>query len=521
MRKAVSLARLARITSVGVLATVFLSLDVRADEAQYDLCAKALSAECLADLATEAGLAGKPPSSFSNGMIVLWMMDREEAAKALIVRGQVQRGKTLEEAEQTAEARFAAPRLARAVRDGMTPEEAYATVPRVDHGSAYIAALELLGRRPYGKGLGPTVPTEADLVAVAGIAELLVGLAGGLDWKQKETALEYGAELFALLGDRDRATEIFLGIERVHGWRGYIPSDLLSPTIGAAALELCKGQAECRVQVVHRAATVAGTPAEAEAMLREAFGFHQFQEPWPDFDKMDQVVGLAIDRGDSALALELARTLDGLSKTRKGVYPIFPHIFAARALLLAGAPVEDVNAALDRAESEMLVGSDEIRSQALLEQSRLRALLGEVDWAVRLLEGIEDPTSAWGYVLGPDLPLPTIDTLTSAAANVLTGQELLELRANTAARMLQPEASPAHRDWALRTGREVMAEVDPSDESALHTCYDVVRVAEDTEEDSLLQAGLNCIGQAALRSRDASKMLEAATLWFAYASAAP
>lgn len=437
---------------------------------------------------------------------------------------------------KAADDHLAAPRLAYAVRQGKAPVEAYASVQEVRYGSAYIAALDLLGKNPYGVGFGSTVPTDADLVAVAGFAELLLSLAGDLDGYQKEGALEYAAELFALLGDHDRATRIFLDIPRDSDWHGIVPSVLMNPTTGAAALEQCGGRAECRVRVLHRAAMVAETNAEAEAMLREAFGIHRDQEPWPDFDEMAEVVDLAVDRGNRALALDLALKLDGFSQTRKSVFPSFPHIAAARALLVAGAPVEEVRAALDRAEAEMpgsggaviglghmgpITWGGGIGSQARWEQAALRARLGEAEKAIRLLEGIDDPAYAWGAVLRADLPPGVLDPLLSAARKDLSDGEFLRLRARLAGGVSWDTAPEAAVAQAVASAKAVLAAVDIADGLSVAICGQLARIGTKAGDTALRQQALECAGQTALRSRDASLMLDAAGLWFTYGTAVP
>jgi hypothetical protein len=135
------------------------------------------------------------------------------------------------------------------------------------------------------------------------------------------------------------------------------------------------------------------------------------------------------------------------------------------------------------------------------------------------MAGIEDPPYAWGEVLGPDLAPETLDQLLLAAEGALAGEESLHLRAQTAAEMVWFNTSPAQRDWALRKVRDVLPAVDPGDDQALATCRAVARVAQGAGDDALWQAALTCAAETAVRSRDASKLLEAARLWFAFEAA--
>lgn len=264
---------------------------------------------------------------------------------------------------------------------------------------------------------------------------------------QKEAALDYAAELYARLGQREQARQIFLGIERAGDWNGIVSPLLMDAEIGALALKQCRGRPDCRARVLQRAAMVAASDAEAEAMLREAFAIHLGQQGRPDFRKMGEIVDLAVSRKTPTLALALARDLDRLAQTRDGVFPSFPHIAAARALLLAGATEAEVRAALDRAEADMpgsggaAIGMGHmgpitlgggIGSQARWELAGLRARLGETDRALRLLDGIDDPAHAWGEVLRSDLSETVLDGLLAAAREDLSGGQFLRLRARLA-----------------------------------------------------------------------------------------
>jgi tetratricopeptide (TPR) repeat protein len=536
VRKAAWLTILVCALAGGFWATLFLHPDVRAREIRFNQCAEDLSAACLADLGVTAGLTGRPPATHARGMIALRMMGRDAVVHALIVRAEELGGKNADEARHEANARLAAPRLADAVRRGVSPADAYAAVPEVRYGNAYIAALDLLGASPYGSGFPVRPPTEAEMQAVAGIAELLVTLAGSLRGGQQENALEYAAELYARLGQRDRALMIFRRIERDDSWHGIVSPLLMDADIGAIALERCNERPECRVRVLHRAAMVTGSDAEAEAMLREAFAIHLERQVWPDFDKMAEIVDLAVNRGNLDLALDLARELDRLAQSRDGAFPSFPHIEAARALLLSGAPLEDVRAALDRAEADMPGGGGAviglghmgpitwgggIGEDALRAQASLRAQIGDIDRAILLMEGIENPAYSWGSVLGPALPAATLDLLLPAAGATLRRGDQNHLRAQTAAEMFWWDGSPEQRDWALQTAREVMTIVDPAEEKALAICRAIARVAQGVDDSALWDDALTCAGQSALQSRDAAELLEAAALWFAYEAAHP
>lgn len=82
--------------------------------------------------------------------------------------------------------------------------------------------------------------------------------------------------------------------------------------------------------------------------------------------------------------------------------------------------------------------------------------------------------------------------------------------------MVWLDGSPDQRDWALRTVRDVLPAVDPGDDQALATCRAIARVAQGASDGALRQAALTCAGETAIQSRDASSLLDAASLWLAY-----
>lgn len=514
--------------AVLVLAVVLLAPQRLDPQSKLDTCAQALSAECLADLGVDAGLRGAPPARHSRAFPALFALGRLDDAYALMVRRERMLGHDAAFAERQADGDLAAPRLAQAIRAGRTPVEAYASVPAARYGNAWIVALELLGQAPYGLAFAIRAPTETERGAAKGLAQLLVDLAEGLSPAQREHALDYAAELYAMLGDLDRAAEVFQENERGDRWSGLVPHRLTTPAILQIALERCGARAGCRANVVSRAAPSAMPPTEADALLREAFAHYRDQDPWPDFDAMAQVVNLAAERGDGPLALALSAALDAEAQTRAGVFPSFPHIAAARALLTAGAPTFEVRAALERAEAEMpqsgravvalghlgpITWGGGIGSEARWTLAHLWARIGAVDRALRLMDGIDQPAYGWAQVIGPELPPAVLDPLVAAAEGVLAADEVLHFRAQAALQIVQGVATEAQRSWAVATTRAVLGQVDPGAAQSVLTCRALAHVGRRTGELGLERAGLECMAGAALHSGDAEALLLAAGVW--------
>lgn len=535
MRKAVWLVIAVGVMIAGVLATPSLSPDARARAARFARCADNLSAACLADLGAEMGLAREPPPPGSDGIRTLQLLGRDGSALAL-----VKRSLDLDKAPDIAalggpEGYLAPVRIALLIDQGLTPADAYARTP----GARYLHmthALHLLREPPFGTGQHTDPLTKRQRAQFEQTAAFLEALAESLQPGWKKNALEMAMELYLKLDEPASVRRLFDRIDWGDDWQGILPEGIIAVVGMDHALSKCPTKPDCRIALYKRVALTVDSPTAAERMLRLVFAHYRDREPWPEFDKMEEVVGIALKRGDTLLARALAHELDELAQVRKDVFPSFRHIAAARALLISGAPWDEVRVALDRAEAEM-PGSDAaviglghmgpiswgggIGAQALREQASLRAQIGEVDRAILLMEGIEDPAFAWGDVLGPELPVEMLDQLLPAAAGALGIVDLHHLRAQTAAEMFWWDSSPAHHDWALGTARDVMEAVDPGEDKVVATCLAIARIAQGAHDEALRQAALTCAGEGAIHSRDSTQLLQAATLWFTYETTSP
>jgi hypothetical protein len=100
-------------------------------------CAAAPSADCLADLAVQAGLKDRSPPAYIRDLAVLPMMGRFDQAQALLDhmrKAQEAAGSTAPDYDG-----LAAHRIAAFVRGGMTAEQALAQVPTAQYGALWIA----------------------------------------------------------------------------------------------------------------------------------------------------------------------------------------------------------------------------------------------------------------------------------------------------------------------------------------------------------------------------------------------
>ena len=495
-------------------------------------CAAAPSADCLADLAVQAGLKDRSPPAYIRDRAVLPMMGRFDQAQALLDhmrKAQEAAGSTAPDYDG-----LAAHRIAAFVRGGLSPQEALAQVPTAQYGALWIAGLDLLGRKPYGPNAPPQPdPDATTLAAVAGLADALFGMESGLNPHERTSALEYAAELRVLLGDVAGAKAAVALIPRD------IPDPLpLSQTLTKAlgpdvALSLCPPQGACRPYAL-RFAAAAAPPEQARALLGQAFDLAA-GALYPDGHAMLEAVETALTIGQPDLALVLARRMGPVFAERPGIFPVFPHLYTAQALLAAGAPLDEVRAGLARARAEAPGGSPDtvvgvgvvsglitwsgsgLGAEALHALALLHARMGEVDQTIALLDGIAQPDFAWQEVLAADLPSATLDRLLAAAAQGLSAEEFARRRALLARNVyLSEAATPETRAWALALARAALAEAPMQGDPALFTCEALAQLTARAGDAVMLRTALDHAARLALDAGDMPSLLHAASLWHAF-----
>lgn len=513
------------------LATQLPSL--RAFDARWTACTAAPSAECLADLAVEAGLADRSPPAYLRDAAVLPKLGRLDQAQALADhtrKAQLASGSKAPEYDGLASHRIAA-----LVQGGMTAEQAFAQVPDAHYGTLWIAGLDLLSRNPYGLPKSETAVTEpATLAAVAGLADTLVAMDAGLNPHERSTALEYAAELRALLGDVDGAKAAVALLPKDIPYPLPLSATLTLVVGPDVALSLCPPQAQCREYTL-RFAAAAASPDRAKDLLTEAFDLGA-NAHYPDGDQMRDVVETALDLGLAEFAVSLARRLDQVTVTRKGIFPVFNHLDAAHALQAAGADPAEVRAALARAKAELPGGAADtivgfglvsgpiawdgsgLGAGALRSMALIHARLGKVDQALPLIEQAGDPVYSWQEVLVADLPTATLDQLLAAAALSLPPEDFAFRRAALARDMLVSDApDAATRDWALALAQQALAQAPMQGAPALATCEALALVADQSGDAALRAAALSHAARLSLETGDVQSLLHATSLWHAFA----
>ena len=121
-------------------------------------------------------------------------------------------------------------------------------------------------------------------------------------------------------------------------------------------------------------------------------------------------------------------------------------------------------------------------------------------------------------MLVADLPTATLDQLLAAAALSLPPEDFAFRRAALARDMLVSDtADAATRDWALALARRALAEAPMQDAPALATCEALALVADQSGDAALRAAALSHAARLALETGDVQSLLNAASLWHAFA----
>ena len=522
----------------GVLAAtlvyLFLSLSpaARAQQDAIDACASATTSACLTDLGVARAAHSSSRAALSNASNWLAQMERFDEAFALGLRAELARDRPSEAPEAAVDRRLASSRIAFAIRNGATLQDAIAQTPGVDAGALWIAALDLLGRRPHGSEIGPRDRPDARINAtVAEMAERIAEMANTESEAMRRTRLVHAAELFATQGDREAALGVLEDVEPMERGSFHFRPDLINLIGIETALDIYRRVENDGPRAITNLLRADADDAVARELLDEAFDAFASDTPWPDFDWMERVVHRAAALELTDLALRRAHDIAVLAETDPDIFPVFAHIGAARALLAAGAEEQEVRAALARAQGDvpedvnevvgvgfhagpMRWGAFGLDAQARREMAILYAALGEVETSVALMEGISDPVFAWNDMLRVDVPLAAMDRLIGAAAAALSEGEHAFVRVKTAYDLLLfGGGGDADRDWAHAMAWDMLSEARWGGDRAGQTLALLVRVADLLGDDALEGEALERLAEHALASRDLVALMRAGLLW--------
>ncbi|GHC57434.1 hypothetical protein [Neogemmobacter tilapiae] len=526
--------RLGLLTLIAAFA-IFLALEFlpgrRELNDQYTNCATQMTSTCLADIGVAEASRAKSLPSYLNEIRALGQMEYIDQAFALELRIQQGKESSPEAAIAAANRHVASHRMTAAIMGGQSPRDAFAQTAGADPGSIFISALDLWGDQPYGpRNVVRRLPDDKTRAIISEMAAMIAEKVSG-SGPQSATYRAYAAELFALVGQRDDAVDVLRPLATDENWHERLNDEvfvLIGPEIAA---ELCGEKVDCQKEMQLRAAEVSGDVAVARTYLSDLFSKAARKEPWPDFTEMGEIIERTAERGDTEQALDFARELAALAQQKRGIFPAFPHIEAAKALALAGADTAEIRHSLDLAEADFPRKENEVvgigmvsgpiqwggfglGAQASREIANLRARLGDIDAAVRLMQGIEQPDYAWSEVLTPDVPVDHLDQLLSAAKSALTEEDFAYVRACHAQELVLFDASQAHLAWSVATSEVILQEGLYGGHKAgwIYRC--IATVGFDLKNSSIQRAAIESMGRSALESKDYSSLFRAALVLY-------
>jgi hypothetical protein len=525
-------------TGIAVFAALKYSPGQRDLNQRYALCAAAMTSACLSDLGFAEAARDSSLPRYIGAIGQLAQIGHLEKAYALELRSKEASGLSAEAAKDAADRRLASLRFVAAIRSGATVQDAFDKTPQADGGTLYISALDLMGQRPYGPSLRPHAPPDAKThLDVAAIADLIASLAQAENPLRATGYLVHAAEVQAMLQDRNAVVAILRQLPTEGRDETFLSGDLLQMIGADVAIPLCGQVEECEVQTRIRLAVAAGDAVGARGDMEQHFITFADQKPWPDFDKMEKVVALAAKGGDRDEALVLAHRVLLAAKTKRGAFPVFPFIAAARALTVAGAGVDEVRQSLDLAEAglprspETVVGFGVnsgpiqwggfgLEAQARREIAGMRARLGDLDRAKAMMDGIEDPAFAWRDMLTPDIPVAFLDPLLRVAGDAMSAEDFTYVRACLAQDIVLSGPSGPQAAWAKATATDILRTMPLAGNRASSAYSCLSRVGYFVKDDELYQKALDRMGQSALASGDFGDLFRAAVAWHELETAA-
>ena len=245
---------------------------------------------------------------------------------------------------------------------------------------------------------------------------------------------------------------------------------------------------------------------------------------------MERVAVLAADLGHADQALRLARRI---ASAERQLFPAFKDIQAARALLAAEAPRDEVRQSIDRAHAAFpqdarevigvgLIsgpirwGPSGIGAQATRQLATLLARIGDLDGAIGLLTEAGDFRAFWGDMLRIDLPVGAVDRLLAAIRPGLTESEFAHMQAGIAERFSYSETSPAQQDWALTTARSILLSDASDDDVAFYTYRRIAGTGRRLEDPGIETEARKRMAHAALSSDNITWLISAGFAWYFY-----
>ena len=515
-----------------VFLTLTFSPGIRAESAKFTGCRNEISSQCLTDLGVEVAMDARSLPPYMREVGMLAQMGRIEEAFALELRILSEKERPPGDIDAAVNRRLASHRITAAIQDGMDLDAAINRTPDVAPSVLWISALGLLGRNPYGVSIGPRIrPDERVLDVVSDMAERIARMAEEELERPQIRHLMYAAELQAALGNRARAIQLLEALPQTENPRINPSEDLMRLVGSQNILRLYREAGGSRPNILLTAASAETDMSRAAEYLERAFSEFSSEEPWPDFGWMERAAERAANLGLEELALQLARELADQAETAPSAFPAFPHIKAARALTAAGAGEHEIQESLALAQSffprnereivgigvvsEAIVwGSSGLDAEARREIANLRARLGEIDAAIQMMDGIDDPVFAWNDMLTSDIPLENLSGLLDTASGVLSREEHAYIRAQHAQELLFFGGAEHQRSWARTTATNLLDAAQLNGDRSVLIYSSLTRVGAKLEDQDIQRLALARMAEAALDSREFSDLITAGFHWF-------
>lgn len=508
-----------------------VSPEVRAENAQFTACRSETSAQCLTDLGIGLAMGAHSLPTYMREVEMLAQIGRIEDALALELRVVSERDRPPENVEAIVNRRLASHLITVAIRNGIDLGIAIDRTPDVDAGDLWISALDLLGRNPYGVRIAPRViPDDQVLGIVSDMAGRIAKMAQEEPEWRHTIYLMYAAELQTALGNRTKAIQLLEALPQTSD-PNINPSEDLIRLVGSQdVLRLYREAGGSRPNIFLTAASAEKDLSLATEYLERAFTEFSFEEPWPDFTWMERTVERAAYLGLQSLALELARELGNQADTAPSAFPVFPHIKAASALMIASADEGEVQERLDKAQSffpqneKEVVGIGVVSGTIAWDRSgldaearrgiaNLRARMGEIDATIQIMDGIDEPVFAWNDMLTSEIPIETLDGLLDAASDVLSREEHAYIRAQHAQEIIFFGGTEDQRHWAQDTAAALLQTEQLDGDRAVLIYSTLARIGTRLEDQGIQIMALERMADAALESRRYRELITVGFHW--------
>ncbi|MCK0143942.1 hypothetical protein [Aliiroseovarius sp. F20344] len=530
----ITLRYLPSIMVAGTLLVLFFlfSFSDRDEYNKFSTCKNETSAQCITDLGLDRVASARSLPPHMREVDMLAQMDRIEDAFALELRILSEKERPPKNIEASANRRLASHRIAAQIRKGNSLETAIDQTPSTDAGVLWISALDLLGRKPYGPLISPTLkPDKRTLEIVSEIAERIARFATEETERARISHLIYAAELYAALGNQTRVIELLGNLPQAKNPHINLSEDLLRLIGPQEGMHLYHKAGGNRPHILLTAASAETDLIRAADYLERAFNEYSTADRRPDLDRMERIVSLAADLGLEEFALRLARAVADQAQTAPSNFPVFPHLNAVRALMAAGADESETRESLVRAEEDfpqndqeylgvglvsgaIFWGSSGLKAQARREFATLSARQGGVDATIQMMDDIEQPVFAWNDMLTHEIPLEALDELFNAASAVLTREELAYVKAQHAQDLLLSGGAEEQLSWVKETTKDVLRGEQLVGDRSVTTYSTLTRIAARLGDQDNLKLALRRMADAALGSREPSDLITAGFYWY-------